>query len=121
MGNAVVRLKEYRLEGETVHQQFLKAGQQYICVLLRLRVYFPGGYKGLAELSETSAFPKVLCKWLGHGLGCSFAHPHTSTKQLQMLVSPLGPAPHGSPHPFWAEDTESSGDLDHLTVPAHEG
>lgn len=42
-GNAVVRLKEYKLERETVHQQVLKRGQQYIRVLLRLRLYFPGG------------------------------------------------------------------------------
>lgn len=42
-GNAVVRLKEYELERKTVHQQVLKTGQQYIRVLLRLRLYFPGG------------------------------------------------------------------------------
>lgn len=42
-GNVVIRLEECRLEGETVHQQFLKAGQQDISALLRLRVCFLGG------------------------------------------------------------------------------
>lgn len=38
------RLKEYELEGETIHHQVLKTGQWYVCVFLKLRLCFLGGY-----------------------------------------------------------------------------
>lgn len=88
----------------------VKVGQQYICVLLRLRLYFPGGHKGLAELLETPVFPEVPRERLGHELGCSFTHPNTGKKRLSSLHARSVPAPHGSPRLGGDGDAESSGD-----------
>lgn len=56
------------------------------------------------------AFPEVPCERLGHELGCSFAHLHTSKKQLGQPAGPLGPAPHSSPWHRGDGNAGSSGD-----------
>lgn len=66
--------------------------------------------RGLAELSETLAFPEVPCERPGPELGCSFARLHASKKRLGQLASPLSPVPCGSPRHGGHGDMESSRD-----------
>lgn len=94
-GNAVVRLKVYELERKSVHQQVLKTGHLYTS----MHVYFLGAVYllGAGRAFGNITLPEVPQQQLGHGLGCGFAHLHTSKKWCGQPASLLSPALHGIP------------------------